>query len=296
MMSDVAAYHGHAGASPTRSRTNFYYSFSFLPRAEREAIHTVYAFCKHIDDIVDENPTTDTVKVLEKRERLQWWRQQIDALYAGESTHAVVATLGPVVRSFSIPKQYFLTLIDGCERDLIQRRYETFDELKDYCYSVAGIVGLISIEIFGYKYEQTKEYAVNLGYALQLTNILRDIKHDKDRGYVYLPKADMAKFKYTEADLLNEVYDERFVNLMEYEARRAREYFNKARAALRSDERITMFAAEIMDAIYYRILEKIELKNYDVFRHRVRVSTIHKVWIAIKLYVYTRIMVQRVKS
>lgn len=296
MMSDVAAYHGHAGASPTRSRTNFYYSFSFLPRAEREAIHTVYAFCKHIDDIVDENPTTDTVKVLEKRERLQWWRQQIDALYAGESTHAVVATLGPVVRSFSIPKQYFLTLIDGCERDLIQRRYETFDELKDYCYSVAGIVGLISIEIFGYKYEQTKEYAVNLGYALQLTNILRDIKHDKDRGYVYLPKADMAKFKYTEADLLNEVYDERFVNLMEYEARRAREYFNKARAALRSDERITMFAAEIMDAIYYRILEKIELKNYDVFRHRVRVSTIHKVWIAIKLYVYTRVMVQRVKS
>jgi phytoene synthase len=295
MMSDVAAYHGHAGASPTRSRTNFYYSFSFLPRAEREAIHTVYAFCKHIDDIV-ENPTTDTAKVLEKRERLQWWRQQIDALYAGESTHAVVATLGPVVRSFSIPKQYFLTLIDGCERDLIQRRYETFDELKDYCYSVAGIVGLISIEIFGYKYEQTKEYAVNLGYALQLTNILRDIKHDKDRGYVYLPKADMAKFKYTEADLLNEVYDERFVNLMEYEARRAREYFNKARAALRSDERITMFAAEIMDAIYYRILEKIELKNYDVFRHRVRVSTIHKVWIAIKLYVYTRVMVQRVKS
>jgi phytoene synthase len=106
----------------------------------------------------------------------------------------------------------------------------------------------------------------------------------------------MAKFKYTEADLLNEVYDERFVNLMEYEARRAREYFNKARAALRSDERITMFAAEIMDAIYYRILEKIELKNYDVFRHRVRVSTIHKVWIAIKLYVYTRVMVQRVKS
>lgn len=296
MMSDVAAYHGHAGASPTRSRTNFYYSFSFLPRAEREAIHTVYAFCKHIDDIVDENPTTDTAEIFQKRERLQWWRQQIDALYAGESTHAVVATLGPVVRSFSIPKQYFLTLIDGCERDLIQRRYETFDELKDYCYSVAGIVGLISIEIFGYKYEQTKEYAVNLGYALQLTNILRDIKHDKDRGYVYLPKADMAKFKYTEADLLNEVYDERFVNLMEYEARRAREYFNKARAALRSDERITMFAAEIMDAIYYRILEKIELKNYDVFRHRVRVSTIHKVWIAIKLYVYTRVMVQRVKS
>ncbi|MFM8437692.1 MAG: presqualene diphosphate synthase HpnD [Candidatus Kapaibacterium sp.] len=295
-MPDVATYQGHAGASPTRSRTNFYYSFSFLPREEREAIHTVYAFCKHIDDIVDENPTTNQSVVTEKRERLQWWRQQIDALYAGEATHAVVATLGPVVRSFAIPKQYFLTLIDGCERDLVQRRYGTFEELKDYCYSVAGIVGLISIEIFGYKYEETKEYAVNLGYALQLTNILRDIKSDKDRGYVYLPKADMARFKYTEADLMNEVYDERFVRLMHYECRRAREYYNKARAALRSDERITMFAAEIMDAIYYRILEKIELKNYDVFRHRVRVSTIHKVWIALKLYVYTRIMVQRVRT
>jgi phytoene synthase len=295
-MLEAATYSAHEGSTPTRSRTNFYYSFSFLPRAEREAIHTVYAFCKHIDDIVDENPSTNQKVVLEKRERLQWWRQQIDQLYAGESCHAMVATLGPVVRSFSIPKQYFLTLIDGCERDLVQNRYENFDDLKDYCYSVAGIVGLISIEIFGYKYEETKEYAVNLGYALQLTNILRDIKHDKDRGYVYLPKADMAKFKYTEADLFNEVYDERFVNLMQFEARRAREYYNKARSALRSDERITMFAAEIMDAIYYRILEKIELKNYNVFENRVRVSTIHKVWIALKLYVYTRIMVQRLKS
>ncbi|MFM2134211.1 MAG: Phytoene synthase [Bacteroidota bacterium] len=295
-MLDAATYSAHERSTPTRSRTNFYYSFSFLPKAEREAIHTVYAFCKHIDDIVDENPSTNLQVVLEKRERLQWWRQQIDRLYAGESCHAMVATLGPAVRSFNLPKQYFLTLVDGCERDLVQNRYENFEDLKDYCYSVAGIVGLISIEIFGYKYEETKEYAVNLGYALQLTNILRDIKHDKDRGYVYLPKDDMAKFKYTEADLFNEVYDERFVNLMQFEARRAREYYNKARSALRSDERITMFAAEIMDAIYYRILEKIELKNYNVFENRVRVSTIHKVWIALKLYVYTRIMVQRLKS
>ena len=295
-MIETVSYSGERDSLPTGARTNFYYSFSFLPRAERDAIHTVYAFCKSIDDIVDDNPTVDQTLINEKRQRLQWWREQIDALYMGDAVHTLVAPLRTVVKSFDIPKQYFLTLVDGCERDLLQRRYQNFEELKDYCYSVAGIVGLISIEIFGYKHEETKEYAVNLGYALQLTNILRDIKQDKDRGFIYLPKSDMARFKVTEADIINEVYDERFVALMEYEARRAREYYNKARSALRSDERITMFAAEIMDAIYYRILEKIELKNYNVFAHRIGVSTIHKVWIAIKLYVYTRIMVQRVKS
>ncbi len=259
-------------------------------------MHTVYAFCRQIDDIVDDNPSRESSVILKKRERLQWWRNEIDKLYTSEASPAYLLPLSTVIKSFAIPKQYFHTLIDGCERDLMRRRYETFDDLKDYCYGVASIVGLISIEIFGYKYDETKEYAVNLGYALQLTNILRDIKQDKDRGTIYLPLEDLERFQYTEQDLMNEVYDERFVALMEFEARRAREYYNKARSALRSDERITMFAAEIMDAIYYRILEKIELKSYNVFGKRISVSTIHKVWIALKLYVYTRIMVQRVKS
>ncbi len=280
---------------PTKGKTNFYYSFSFLPKDEREAMHEVYAFFRQIDDIVDEDPSLEASVIQTKRERLQWWRNEIEKLYAGTSTLAVLAPLGGVIRSFNLPKQYFLTLIDGCARDLVHRRYRTFEDLKDYCYSVASIVGLTSIEIFGYKYESTKEYAVFLGYALQLTNILRDIKADKDRGYIYIPQEDLDKFGLTTDDILNEVYDDRFVALMEFESRRAREFYNKARAALRPDERITMFAAEIMDAIYYRILEKIELNNYNVYEKRIGVSNLHKIWIAAKLYIYTRLMVKRVK-
>lgn len=281
---------------PTNSKTNFYYSFSFLPKDEREAIHTVYAFCRQIDDIVDSMPSQEAEIILRKRERLQWWRTQIDLLYAGESTLPYLIPLGGVVKRFAIPRQYFLTLIDGCERDLVQRRYENFEELKSYCYSVASIVGLICIEIFGYKYESTKEYAVNLGYALQLTNIIRDVKADKDRGYIYLPAEDLEHFRYTEEDLRNEIYDERFVDLMNFQTRRAREYYNKARAALRTDERVTMFAAEIMDAIYYRLLEKIELHDYNVFQKKISVAGIHKIWIAVKLWLYTRVMVSRLKN
>jgi 15-cis-phytoene synthase len=278
---------------PNSGKTSFYYSFSFLPKDERDAIHTVYAFCRQIDDIVDDSPSEKAEEILKKRERLQRWRVEIEKLYNNTSTITYLKPLGLVVRKFGIPKQYLLTIIDGCERDLTQRRYQTFDELKDYCYSVASIVGLMSIEIFGYKYDETKEYATNLGYALQLTNIIRDVKCDKDRGYIYLPKEDMQKFRYTEEDLMNEVYDERFIALMDYQSQRARHYYNKARAMLRPDERTTMFAAEIMDAIYYRLLEKIELRNYNVFERKVSVSTIHKVWIALKLWLYTKIMVRR---
>ncbi|MBL7999668.1 MAG: squalene/phytoene synthase family protein, partial [Candidatus Kapabacteria bacterium] len=142
---------------PTKSKTNFYYSFSFLPKDEREAIQTVYAFCRQIDDIVDEAPTQETSAIMKKRERLQWWRNEIELLYSGTSMLPYLIPLGTVIKRFTIPKQYFLTLIDGCERDLTQMRYETFEDLKSYCYSVASVVGLICIEIFGYKYEQTKE-------------------------------------------------------------------------------------------------------------------------------------------
>ncbi|MBX7154144.1 MAG: presqualene diphosphate synthase HpnD [Bacteriodetes bacterium] len=282
---------------PTSVKTNFYYSFSFLPKEERNAINTVYAFCRQIDDIVDENSSLDADIILRKRERLQWWRNEIENLYAGAPVQTLLIPLSTVIKNFTIPKQYFLTLIDGCERDLVQRNYQTFDDLKTYCYSVASIVGLISIEIFGYKYEETKEYAINLGYALQLTNILRDIKHDKNRGYIYIPQEDLERFHLTQEDIQNEVYDERFIQLMSFQARRAREYYNKARMALRADERITMFAAEIMDAIYYRLLEKIELKDFNVYsKKKISVATIHKIWIALKLWMYTRIMVRRVKE
>lgn len=285
----------------TSGSTSFHYSFSFLPKEERKAINTVYAFCRRIDDIVDEDPSTDPATILKKRIRLDWWRNEIERIYSGitppltSASSALTIPLSQVVKRFGIPKQYLLALIDGCESDLTKRRYETFAELKEYCYAVASIVGLICIEIFGYKYEETKQYAIHLGYALQLTNILRDVKQDKDRGYIYLPLEDLRRFRYTESDLIAEVYDERFVDLMAFQAQRAREYYHKARTMLRPDERLTMVAAEIMDAIYYRLLEKIELRNYRVYTRRVKVSAVHKIITALRIWVGSKLFVQRFK-
>ncbi len=276
---------------PQQQSTNFFYSFSFLPRAEREAMHTVYAFCRYTDDIVDAEPADyEPINVQKKRENLAWWRKEVDRCYDGQSQHPILRPLSSVVRRFAIPRQYLHILIDGCERDLVQARYDTFNDLKDYCYGVASIVGLMCIEIFGYKYDETKEYAVNLGYALQLTNILRDIRQDAERGRIYIPREDMARFGYSEQELLDRVYDERFVELMRFETRRAREFYHRARAALRPDEKKTMFAAEIMDAIYYRLLEKIEMRNFDVFSKRISVSTPHKVLIAARLWLKMRVL------
>jgi len=280
----------------TQGSTSFHYSFGFLPKEERHAIKTVYAFARRIDDIVDENPSLDPDVIMRKRQRLQWWRSQIESMYdpMADATNTVSA-LGVVVRRFSIPKQYFLAIIDGCEHDLMQHRYSTFTDLKEYCYSVASVVGLISIEIFGYKYEETKQYAINLGYALQLTNILRDVKTDKDRGYIYIPTEDLERFKLTESDIVNEVYDERFVSLMEFQAKRAREFYHQARALLRPDERLTMVAAEIMDAIYYRLLDKIELNDFHVYKHKIRVNTVHKVITAIRIWLGSKLFVKRLR-
>ncbi len=293
---------------PRQNTTNFFYSFSLLPKEEREAIHTVYAFCRYTDDIVDMDAplgtpistvqgisgTTlaDAASTQRKRERLERWRREVERCYNGTSTHPIMKPLTSVVNRFSIPQQYLQILIDGCERDLVQNRYKTFDELKEYCYSVASIVGLISIEIFGYKHDETKEYAVNLGYALQLTNILRDISADKDKGRIYLPQEDLERFHYSEEELLRNVYNENFVELMRFQARRSREYYHKARAALRPDESITMFAAQIMDAIYYRLLEKIEIADYNVFRGKISVSTSHKILIALRLWMKSHLLMK----
>jgi len=281
------------------SKTSFYYSFSLLPRDEREAMHSVYAFCRYADDIIDEDDQVagisgETAKVTRKRERLNRLRMEVERCYRGESRHPILAPLSSVVRRFNIPKQYFHTLLDGMEMDLVRTRYETFDDLREYCYCVASVVGLICIEIFGYQYEETKEYAVNLGIALQLTNILRDIRSDAERGRIYLPQEDLRMFGYREQDLLVRRYNLPFIELMRFETRRAREYYGRARAALRPDERKTMFAAEIMDAIYYRMLEKIELNEFNVFgRRKIRVSTSHKIWIAMKLWLVTRVLTNR---
>lgn len=261
--------------------SNFSLSFALLPKVERIAIQTIYVFCSYIDDIVDKSTSkSNTVEL--KMSRLNWWENVVDQIYQDELHNTKIDSLARIIRRYNIPKQYILTLIDGCRQDLTKFRYATFNELKDYCYSVASVVGLMSIEIFGHKYEETKQYAVNLGYALQLTNILRDIKSDKDRGYIYIPIEDFDRFGYTENELLNEVYNDNFIELMRFQSRRAKEYYHKARHLLRPDERLTTFSAGIMDEIYFRILEKIELSNYNIFKKKIRVSKIHKLMITIK--------------
>lgn len=281
---------------PLVEKSNFAYSFSFLPKEERSAISSVYAFCSYIDDIVDSTPTKTDEDIALKLQRLMLWEDVIEKIYDGSINNNILKPFEMVIRRFNIPKQYFLTLIDGCKRDLFQNRYETFNELKDYCYSVASVVGLISIEIFGHKYEATKDYAINLGYALQLTNILRDIKIDKDRGYIYIPQEDLERFGITEQDIINENYNDNFTEMMRFQVQRAREYFHIARKSLHPDERITIFTAEIMDAIYYRLLEKIELNDFNVFRKKIRVSAIHKLLITMKHWLSIRMFVSRLKK
>jgi len=281
---------------PNVETSNFLYSFSFLPKEERVAIHTVYAFFSYIDDIVDTNPLKTKDIINKKMNRLAWWEKEIDRLYRTKEINHFLAPFINAIQRFVIPKQYFLTLIDGCRTDLVKHRYETFNELKSYCYSVASVVGLTCIEIFGYKYEETKNYAINLGYALQLTNIIRDVKVDKDRGYIYIPREDMDRFNYTEEDLYNEVYNDNFRNLMRFQVKRAREYYHLARTVLRSDEKNRLIAAEVMDSIYFRLLEKIELNDYNIFERKIKVSTSHKLMIALRHWVHNKIFVKRIKN
>jgi phytoene synthase len=295
----VPSITGSAVEPIARERSSFLYSFSLLPRDERDAMHRIYEFCRFTDDLVDEDlvvpeyeaelrkPLAITpIPISEKKRlRLKWWRTEVERCYEGKSTHPILKNLHKVLVRFKIPKQYLLTLIDGVEMDLIKTRYETFDELKEYCYAVASVIGLICIEVFGYKHEETREYAVNLGYALQLTNILRDIKQDAAKGRIYLPLEDLRRFGYSEQDLLAGNYNWQFIELMKFETARAREYYSAARSQLRKDEHFTMFAAEIMDAIYFRLLRKIELSEFAVFERRIKVSTPHKLLIVARFWI-----------
>ncbi len=277
---------------PVGERSSFLYSFSLLPKDERDAMQRIYDFCRYTDDLVDEDivipeyeaEIRKSVGAEKKRLRLEWWRKEVARCYEGSSSHPVLKNLYKVLIRFKIPQEYLLTLIDGVEMDLVKSRYSTFEELKEYCYGVASIIGLICIEVFGYKHDETREYAVNLGYALQLTNILRDVQTDAAKGRIYLPQEDLRRFGYSEEDLLAGRHTAQFVELMKFETARAREYYQSARAQLRKDERFTMFAAEIMDAIYFRLLRKIELSEFAVFERRIKVSTPHKLLIVAKFW------------
>jgi phytoene synthase len=264
-------------------QSNFFYSFLFLPGAKRDAIIDVYGFCRAVDDVVDDIAERADEGYDEQAAlaALAKWRMELDSLYAGNPQSDVTRKLHRVLQLFPMPKEYFTAMIDGCEMDLYKHRYESFEELYEYCYSVASITGLMCIEIFTYRSPQTREYAVNLGIALQLTNILRDIKEDAKRSRIYLPQEDLRRFGYSEKDLSNSVLNENFRALMKFEVERARAYYRKAAELLPAEDRPTLTAALTMSRIYYRLLEQIERVQYDVYNHQIRLHRPERFLIAL---------------
>ncbi len=267
-----------------RSRSNFYYAFLFLPRAQREAIYTVYAFCRIVDDLVDLGGILEV-----QRLELERWRRELARCFEGAPEDPVAQRLADVVRRFPIPRSALEAILDGVEMDLDRSRYETFEDLYPYCYRVAGAVGLCCIEIFGYSDPRCREYAVNLGIALQLTNILRDVQVDAERGRIYLPQEDLRRFGVSVKDLKAGRYTPAFVELMSFEARRARQFYERAWAVLPAQDARRFVAAEIMGKIYFALLGAIEARQFRVFGERVAVPVSRKLAIALSCWARARL-------
>jgi phytoene synthase len=266
-----------------KSRSNFFYAFLCLPKRQREALYAVYAFCRIVDDAVDVGQDRAA-----QRKELERWRAEIAQVFGGRPEHPAAQRLQEAVKIFPIPREALEEIIAGVEMDLERSAYATFEDLYPYCYRVASAVGLCCIEIFGYTDARAREYAVNLGVALQLTNIMRDVQPDALAGRVYLPHEDLERFGVTADDLAAGRYAPAFVRLMEYQAARARAYYERAWAALpRADQR-TLFAAEIMGRTYFALLETIERRRFRVFGGRVSVPTPRKLGIALRCWVQSR--------
>jgi 15-cis-phytoene synthase len=256
-----------------RSRSSFYYAFILLPPDRRRALYAVYAFCRFIDDIADDESIREPALLLKR------WREELHRVYADMPTRALSRALADSVRRFKIPRELFEEIIAGVEMDLSRKRYQTFAELRPYCYRVASALGLICIEIFGYRNPSAKLYAENLGLALQLTNILRDVREDAARGRIYLPLEDLARFNVGEDEILGGVYSANFVALMDFEAKRAQQLYAAAQTALASEDRSTLLTAEAMRLIYAALLERIIKSNYRVLDRRHRLSAPHKLYL-----------------
>lgn len=266
-----------------QASSNFYYAFMLLPLERRRALHAVYAFCRFVDDIADDESIANPAELLAR------WRDELRNVYAKTPTRPVSRALADNVVRFNIPQRYFNEVIDGVEMDLSQRRYETFDELILYCRRVASAVGLICIEIFGYSNHATRVYAEKLGLAFQLTNIIRDVREDAQRERIYLPLEDLHRFGVAESDLLSGVYNDRFRALMAFEAQRARDLYHEAAAALPPEDRPAMLSAEAMRLIYSALLEQIVCSNFRVFDRRHRLSTPRKLYLVGRAWARSRL-------
>jgi phytoene synthase len=278
-VSDAALTRAHAycHAVLRRSGSNFAQAFRLLGPERRAALDAVYAFCRFVDDIADGLGAgrRDPAALLAR------WRDELERVYAGTPTHPIGVALADAVQRFALPQQHFAELIRGVEMDLSRRRYQTFDELAEYCYLVASTVGLLCIEIFGRRHPGTSDYARDLGVAFQLTNILRDVREDAARGRLYLPLEDLARFGCDEEEVLAGRYSPRVGALMAFECGRARAYYLRARGSLPPEDRRALAPAEAMRLIYERLLARIEARGFDVFHERIALPRYERVGLAL---------------
>jgi phytoene synthase len=276
-----AADYARCAEITRESSSNFYYAFMLLPVERRRALYAVYAFCRFVDDIADE-------AVAHPAARLERWRRELQKVYAGAVERPVSRALAANVHRFNIPQRYFEEVIEGVEMDLTRKRYATFAELSLYCRRVASAVGLICIEIFGYRNPSTRIYAERLGLAFQLTNIIRDVREDAERDRIYLPREDLQRFGVSEQEILESAYTPGFNQLMEFEATRAHQVYQEAAAALPPEDRSTMVAAEGMRLIYSALLARISQSGYRVFDGRLSVSAPRKLLLVTRAWAGTR--------
>ena len=262
------------------SGSSFYYSFLFLPPNRRRAITALYAFCREVDDVVDECKDPQVAS-----NKLVWWRQELDRLYAGQPQHPVTQALMAVLPEFSLPQEQLLEIIDGMEMDLQQTRYLDFTALSLYCYRVASVVGLLAAEIFGYTDRQTLKYAHDLGMAFQLTNIIRDVGEDARRGRIYLPMDELKRFNVTVADILDSRQSENFQKLMEFQIERAERYYAQALSQLPAVDRKAQRPGLVMAAIYRALLEEIKRDGCQVLRQRTSLTPLRKLWLAWRTWI-----------
>jgi phytoene synthase len=278
METDLTASYRRAAAVARSRARNFYYSFVVLPAPKRRSMCAVYAFMRYCDDISDGDSSIDV-----KRSALRDWRSQIDAAFSGSrGENPILPAFRDTVHNYSIPAQYFHWIIDGAEMDLDVFQYETFEDLYRYCFHVASAVGLVCLQIFGFREERAKKYAEQCGVAFQITNMLRDVKEDAEMGRIYLPAEDLRRFGYSPDELRRGIMDDRFRRLMEFEEKRAREYYAAARKLVPLVEETSRPALWAMIQIYERILDRIAQRQFDVFHTSVHLTGAEKTAIALQ--------------
>jgi phytoene synthase len=266
-----------------KSGSSFYYSFLFLPPERRRAITALYAFCREVDDVVDEVSDTGIA-----RTKLAWWRTEVANLFGGHAQHPVTRALAPFVQPYGLDAGRMNEIIDGMEMDLVHHRYADFDALRLYCHRAAGVVGQLSASIFGYSNPSTIDYAEALGIAFQLTNIIRDVGEDARRDRVYLPADELARFGLSVQDVLDRRGGEAFTRLMAFQAERARSFYELAYSKLSPEDSASQRAGLIMAAIYRTLLDEIERDGFRVLDRRVALTPLRKLWIAWRTSVKVR--------